>query len=156
MPGGIIWLGRDSVLYGTMLLSTNAYLPRFMDKAYLVVFGGIWLVAWFLMYWYLMDGARYNIMQAPQHPRWVRDRSCTDTTKLYYNNRLLRFWIVGEVPEGGNALISEQGHTRPLVALSVMPIRVGELYKWNEYLQTIADVAGKCLIVYDDRGLNDA
>jgi hypothetical protein len=29
-----------------MLTSRNAYLPRFMDKAYLVVAGIIWLFAW--------------------------------------------------------------------------------------------------------------
>lgn len=58
--GGIFLLGRNTVLYSTMLLSTNAYLPRFMDKAYMVVFGAVWLVGWFLVYWYLGDGVKYN------------------------------------------------------------------------------------------------
>lgn len=58
--GGIFFLGRNTVLYGTMLFSTNAYLPRFLDKAYMVVFGAVWLVSWFLLYWYLGDGVKYN------------------------------------------------------------------------------------------------
>lgn len=58
--GGIILLGRNTVLYGSMLFSSNPYVPRFMDKAYLVVFGVVWLVGWFMMYWHLSDGVRYN------------------------------------------------------------------------------------------------
>lgn len=58
--GGIFLLGRNTVLYGTMLFSNNAYLPRFLDKAYMVVFGAAWLVGWFLVYWYLGDGVKYN------------------------------------------------------------------------------------------------
>lgn len=62
--GGIFLLGRNTVLYGTMLFTTNAYLPRFMDKAYMVVFGAVWLVGWFLLYWYLGDGVKYNNLRA--------------------------------------------------------------------------------------------
>lgn len=62
--GGIFLLGRNTVLYGTMLFTTNAYLPRFMDKAYMVVFGAVWLVGWFLLYWYLSDGVKYNNLRA--------------------------------------------------------------------------------------------
>lgn len=62
--GGILFWGRSTVLYGAMLFSTNPYLPRFLDRAYLVVFGCAWLVAWFLMYWYLGDGVKYNNLRA--------------------------------------------------------------------------------------------
>lgn len=44
--GWIFFQGRDTVMTATMLTSRNAYLPRFMDKAYLVVAGIIWLFAW--------------------------------------------------------------------------------------------------------------
>jgi len=44
--GVILFLGRDTVLTVSMLLTRNAYLPRFLDKVYLVLAGVIWLLAW--------------------------------------------------------------------------------------------------------------
>ena len=44
--GVIFYLGRETVITLTMLTSRNAYLPRFIDRAYLVITGIIWLVSW--------------------------------------------------------------------------------------------------------------
>lgn len=47
--GVILFIGRESIMTLTMLLSRNTYLPRAVDKFYLVVAGIIWLVVWMLL-----------------------------------------------------------------------------------------------------------
>jgi hypothetical protein len=54
--GLIFFLGRSSVMTATMLLSQNAYLPRFIDKAYLVIFGLVWLIGWVYLDGYYSKG----------------------------------------------------------------------------------------------------
>lgn len=66
--GGILILGRESLLVGALVFSKNAYLPRFLDKVYLVVFGLIWLVAWFGIEGYYVEGERKKILW----PRFLR------------------------------------------------------------------------------------
>jgi hypothetical protein len=61
--GVIIFLGRESFLASTLILSKNAYLPRALDKVYLVVFGLIWLLGWFVFEAYFSGGiARGNML----------------------------------------------------------------------------------------------
>lgn len=56
--GVIIFFGRNSVMTATMLLSQNAYLPRFIDKVYLVIFGLIWVVSWIVVEGYYSEGVK--------------------------------------------------------------------------------------------------
>jgi hypothetical protein len=56
--GVILFLGRDSVMTVTMLLFRNAYLPRFIDKIYLVMLGLVWLVSWFFVEGYYSNGVK--------------------------------------------------------------------------------------------------
>jgi hypothetical protein len=66
--GAVLFLGRDSMMTGALLLSKNAYLPRFLDKAYLVVFGMLWLLGWVLVEGYYVEGERKKILW----PRFLR------------------------------------------------------------------------------------
>jgi len=66
--GGILVLGRESFMVVVMIFSKNAYLPRFLDKVYLVVFGMVWLVVWFLIEGYYVEGERKKILW----PRFLR------------------------------------------------------------------------------------
>lgn len=66
--GGILVLGRESFMVAAMIFSKSAYLPRFLDKVYLVVFGVVWLVAWFLIEGYYIEGERKKILW----PRFLR------------------------------------------------------------------------------------
>jgi hypothetical protein len=56
--GLIFFLGRSSVLTATMILSRNAYLPRFVDKVYLIVFGMVWLMGWVYLEGYYSSGIK--------------------------------------------------------------------------------------------------
>lgn len=58
--GWIFFQGRETVMTATMLLSRNAYLPRFMDKAYLIVAGIIWLFAWMWLEGYFSHAVEKN------------------------------------------------------------------------------------------------
>ena len=61
--GVIVFLARESLLVITIALSTNAYLPRAMDKIYLIVLGLIWLLSWFVFEGYLNGGvAKKNVL----------------------------------------------------------------------------------------------
>jgi hypothetical protein len=61
--GLIIFLARPSLLTFTMLFSRNAYLPRFVDKVYLIVFGMVWLVSWIYLEAYYSNAVK-------QHRLW--------------------------------------------------------------------------------------
>jgi hypothetical protein len=50
--GWIFFEGRETVMTVTMLFTRNAYLPRAVDKIYLVLIGVVWLVAWVYLEWY--------------------------------------------------------------------------------------------------------
>lgn len=66
--GVILVLGRESFMVAAMIFSKNAYLPRFLDKVYLVVLGVVWLVVWFLIEGYYIEGERKKILW----PRFLR------------------------------------------------------------------------------------
>lgn len=62
--GWIFFQGRETVMTATMLVSRNAYLPRFMDKAYLVVVGIIWLLAWVYLEGFFGEAVKKNRLLA--------------------------------------------------------------------------------------------
>lgn len=60
--GVIVYFARESLLVVTIALATNAYLPRALDKFYLIVLGLIWLLGWFIFEGYMSPGiARNNL-----------------------------------------------------------------------------------------------
>lgn len=63
-----MFLGRESLMTAAMLFSRNAYLPRFLDKVYLVIAGMFWLVSWVFLDGYYAEGGRRKILW----PRFLR------------------------------------------------------------------------------------
>lgn len=62
--GWVFFQGRETVMTATMLVSRNAYLPRFMDKAYLVIVGIIWLFVWIYLEGYFSQAVKKNRLSA--------------------------------------------------------------------------------------------
>ena len=56
--GLIVFIGRESLMVALLIFSSNAYLPRFLDKVYLVVAGLAWLVSWFVFEGYYNAGLK--------------------------------------------------------------------------------------------------
>lgn len=56
--GLIVFIGRESLMVALLIFSSNAYLPRFLDKVYLVVAGLAWLVSWFIFEGYYAAGIK--------------------------------------------------------------------------------------------------
>ncbi len=54
--GLIGFMGRGSFVLTTMLISKNAYLPRFLDKVFIVSFGIFWLGSWIFLEQYYQEG----------------------------------------------------------------------------------------------------
>lgn len=51
--GVVLLVGRESLIIFGLLVSRTPWLFRFFDKVYLIVLGGVWLVAWIWIPGYL-------------------------------------------------------------------------------------------------------
>ena len=61
--GVIVFLARESLLIITIALAKNAYLPRALDKFFLIGLGLIWLLGWFVFEGYMSGGiAQKNVI----------------------------------------------------------------------------------------------
>lgn len=60
--GVIVFLARESLLVITLALANNPYLPRALDKFFLIGLGFIWLLGWFVFEGYMSNGiAKKNV-----------------------------------------------------------------------------------------------